>query len=201
MSRYLTTNSETQVGVLEETSNLPKSFGERARMVLLLLLLQLVMLLASLQGTEGDKIILPNLDLPPEAKEFGQSGKVDIQSKSVDILVRISNSPILSFLKDGKKNLLLTSQGSKVHYLEAKAGSILPEANNKTLFLLHGAAFTSNTWTRHDLDLACPWITRSHFIFRRSKASRQVDTIPTMAAAGFHVIAVDLPGEDLSIFW
>ncbi len=55
-------------------------------------------------------------------------------------------------------------------YRRAKPGTAV-SPQGKTLFLLHGAIYSSNTWVS------------------------TLPTIQTMAAAGFDVVAVDLPGK------
>ena len=70
-------------------------------------------------------------------------------------------------------------QGYPIFYRKAKAGSLVPP-KGKTLFLLHGAAFSSATWSQ-----AVP-------------SARRINTMQVMAAAGYDVIAVDLPGGILA---
>lgn len=55
-------------------------------------------------------------------------------------------------------------------YREANPGSILPHATGKTFLLLHGQAFTSQTW------------------------EQSLPTIQTLAVLGNRVLAIDLPG-------
>lgn len=59
----------------------------------------------------------------------------------------------------------VTIQGTKVHYIYAKP----KEAKNIAVLLLHGQSFNSETWN-------------------------EIGTIKTLAAFGYHPIAIDLPG-------
>ncbi len=71
---------------------------------------------------------------------------------------------------------LVLSQGVEVFHRKCSPGFLRP-SSGKTLLLLHGAAFTSETWTK------------------------DVKTVQTLCALGHRVVAVDLPSRCCRFFF
>ncbi len=75
-----------------------------------------------------------------------------------------------------ERTVEVDDEGHKVFYRECHPASVLPETG-KTVLLLHGQAFTSETWQAGGLK-----------------------TMQTLAALGHRVVAVDLPGKFMKYF-
>jgi len=102
-------------------------------------------------------------DIPERARIEARSSEADrrIETGNVDVDVRIQ--------RETQKPLYhLISQGVSVFYERSEATS---RAYSAVLFLLHGAAFNTKTW------------------------SKQTRTLQALSSAGFDVVAVNLPGE------